>query len=118
MEQIFPELLIKLLTISVTFSFILMILIQKFKTLRCINHSWIIWILNLIFSFSVGIPFSLHFYNTSIKDSIWVGFFSFIGAASIYQALKNQTILNYKPTAIEDEEIKIKKENEIKRDDV
>lgn len=118
MEQIFPELLIELLTISITFSFILMILIQKFKSLKCINHSWIIWILNLLFSFLVGIPFSLHFYDISIKDSIWVGFFSFIGAASIYQALKNQTIINYKPNSVKDDEVKIKTENEIVRDDV
>lgn len=117
MEDIFPKLLIDLLTISVTFSFILMILIQKFKSLNFINKSWEVWILNLIFSFSIGIPFGMHFYSLDINDSIWVGLFSFVGAASIYQMLKNQTIINYTPTAIGDT-ITLSKDNEIKRDDV
>lgn len=117
MEEIFPKLLIDLITISVTFSFILMILIQKIKTLNFINKSWEVWVLNLLFSFAIGIPFGLHFYGLDIKDSIWVGFFSFIGAASIYNVLKTQNIINYTPISIDDK-ISISTKNEIKRDDV
>lgn len=102
MEDIFPTHLLDVLMISVTFSFILMTLIQKFKTLPCINKSWHAWILNMVFSFLLGIPFALTFYSSNLKDSIWVGIFSFIGAPSIYTALKNQKILTYKPDAVEE----------------
>lgn len=116
MEEFFPELLLNLLMISITFSVILMTLIQKFKTLSFINKSWHIWFLNLLFSFFIGIPFSITFYNIDLKNSIWVGLFSFIGASSIYEVLKNQNIINYKPTSVSDT-VTISKDNEIKRDD-
>ena len=95
MEEFFPTLLLDLLVISITFSIVLMALIQKFKVLSFINKSWQVWFLNLIFSFLIGIPFAMTFYNITLKDSLWVGFFSFVGASGIYQALKNQKIINY-----------------------
>ena len=115
MEEFFPTLLIDLLVISVTFSIILMALIQKIKSLPFINKSWQVWILNFIFSFGIGIPFSITFYNITLKDSLWVGMFSFIGASGIYEAFKNQNIINYKPSSVSDN-ITISKKNEIKRD--
>jgi hypothetical protein len=115
MEEFFPTLLLDLLVISITFSIILMALIQKIKSLSFIKKSWQVWLLNLFFSFSLGIPFSITFYNISLKNSIWVGLFSFIGASSIYEALKNQNIINYTPSSISDT-ITISKSNEIKRD--
>ncbi len=115
MENILPTLLLDLIVISITFSVILMALIQKLKTLSFINKSWHIWFLNLILSFLVGIPFSITFYNLSLKDSIWVGLFSFIGASAIYEGLKNQNLINYKPSSISDT-VTISSENEIKRD--
>lgn len=68
--------------------------------------------LNLLFSFFVGIPFANAFYNVSWLDSIWVGLFAFVGAPSIYDALKNQKIFNYKPSSLQDT-IMIPRENEI-----
>lgn len=115
MEEFFPTLLLDLLIISITFSVILMALIQKLKALSFITKSWHIWFLNLVFSFTIGIPFSMTFYKISMKDSIWVGLFSFIGASAIYEGLKSQNIINYKPSSISDT-VTISKENEIKRD--
>lgn len=114
MEEFFPTKLLDLLVISITFGIILMAFIQKVKSLSFINKSWQVWLLNFIFSFSIGIPFAMTFYNTSLKDSLWVGLFSFIGAAGIYQTLKNQKIINYTPSSISDK-ISISKTNEIKR---
>ena len=116
MEEFLPTLLLDLLVISVTFSVILMALIQKLKGFVFITKSWQVWILNLILSFAVGIPFSMTFYNISLIDSIWVGLFSFIGASAIYQGLKSQNMINYKPSSISDT-VAIAKKNEIKRDD-
>ena len=59
MEEFFPTLLLDLLVISITFSIVLMALIQKFKVLSFINKSWQVWFLNLIFSFLIGIPFAM-----------------------------------------------------------
>lgn len=117
MEQYFPDSLINLVVISMSFSLILMTMIQKFKCLDCINKSWYIWLLNLILSFSIGIPYGMYFYHLALKDAVWVGLFSFIGAPTLYQVLKNQTIISYTPTSIDDK-VNISKENEIKREDV
>lgn len=114
MEYFVPNHLVYLLAISTTFSIILMMFIQKIKTLQFINKSWQVWLINFISSFLIGIPFSMTFYDIGIKDSVWVGLFSFIGAASIYQILKEQNLINYKPNSISDT-ITLSKDKEIKR---
>lgn len=114
MEELFPTLLLDLLVISVTFSVVLMALIQKFKVLSFINISWHIWIINLLFSFLIGIPFAMTFYDVNFYDSIWVGLFSFIGASAIYEGLKNQNVFTYKPSSLTETK-SIPTANEIKR---
>lgn len=110
MENIFPTLLLDLLVISVTVSIVVMSTIQKFKTLSFITKDWHVWFLNLLFSFIIGIPFAVFFYNLELIEGLWIALFSFIGAPTLYDALKNQTIINYKPTSLDD------KLEEIKRD--
>lgn len=114
METFFPQHLLELLFISITFSTILMVFIQKMKKLNFINKSWQVWFLNLIFSFLIGIPFTITFYDMTLQDGIWVGLFSFVGASSIYQTLKKQNLINYKPNSVDDN-IVLSKEKEIKR---
>lgn len=116
MGNFFPELLVDLLVVSVVFSVVLMMIIQKFKTLSFIKKSWQVWLLNLFFSFAIGIPFGIKFYDLDLKKGIWVGLFSFVGASGIYEALKNQNIINYKPTSISDT-VEVPVQNEIVRDD-
>ena len=116
MKDFFPELLTHLLIISMTFSVILMALIQKIKSVSFIQKSWQVWILNLFFSFAIGIPFGATFYDLNIKEGIWVGVFSFIGASSIYEVLKKQNLINYKPNSVSDV-VTIPTQNEIVRDD-
>lgn len=115
MEEFFPTLLLDLLVISITFSIILMAFIQKCKALSFITQSWQIWVINLIFSFVLGIPFAITFYDTSIDHSIWVGLFSFIGASTIYEGLKNQNVFTYKPSSLNKTKT-ISIDNEIKRE--
>ncbi len=112
--ELLPSSLLDLLVVSVTISTILMVVIQKFKTLPFIKKDWHIWLLNFLFAFIIGIPFSITFYDLSIVDSVWVGVFSFIGAPTLYDALRNQNLINYKPSSLNDN-ISIPKEDEIKR---
>lgn len=117
MEEFLPTRLLDVLIVSIAFSVILMAFIQKFKSVKMFNKSGLIWFLNLFFSFALGIPFAYSFYEFSIVDSVWTGVFSFIGAPSIYEALKNQTLITYKPKSIsETKMVEVPKENEIKRD--
>lgn len=102
MTDIFPTHLIDLLAISVTLSMITMAFIQKLKCLKIINKCWKVFIVNTILSIALGIPFTVYFYDMPINDGIWVSIFTFIGAPTIYQTLKNQTIINYKPRSLKD----------------
>lgn len=117
MEDLFPTKLLDLLVISITLSMIVMVILQKFKALPFITKTWQLWVLNLLFSFTLSIPFTITFYLLDIYSGIWVGLFTFVGAPAIYDALKNQKIINYNPTKLKDT-IEIDKKNEIKRDDI
>lgn len=115
MDNFFPDLLLKLLIVSMVFSVVLMTLIQKFKTSSFIKKSWQVWLLNLFCSFAIGIPFGITFYDLSIIEGIWVGLFSFIGATTIYETLKAQRLINYTPASLSDKII-LDKNKEIVRD--
>ena len=116
MDSLIPEELLNILAISVTFSIFLMALIQKFKDLSFITKSWQTWFLNLIFSFALGIPFSMNLYNLDLYKAIWVGLFGFIGAPTLYETLKSQNLVTYKPKSTsKNNVIEIPIENEIKR---
>lgn len=114
MADIFPTHLIDLLVISVTLSMITMVLIQKFKCFKIVNKCWKVFILNTILSIALGVPFTVYFYNLTINDGIWVSIFTFIGAPTIYQTLKNQTLINYNPQSLKDG-ITIEESNIIER---
>lgn len=114
MDILVTEELWTLLLISLTFSIFLMALIQKFKTLSWLRKKWQIWVLNFCFAFLMGIPFSMFFYELSVMEAIWVSVFGFIGAPSLYEALKKQNIISYKPKSLKDV-VSIPKANEIKR---
>lgn len=74
MLDIFPSCLVDLLIISVTLSFVLMLLIQKIKKLSFINKEWQVWIINLFLSFTIAIPFGMKFYDASLIDGIWLDY--------------------------------------------
>jgi len=114
MENIVPSLLLELLSVSMVFSIVLMSVTQKIKAFPFINKSSHVLLINLVLAFAIGIPFSMAFYNINWVDGIWIGLFSFVGASSIYQTLKKQNLINYKPASVSDT-ITISKEKEIKR---
>lgn len=108
-----------LLLISLTFSIFLMALVQKIKMLNFVTKKWHVWIINLFCSFLMGIPFGMFFYGLTVYQSIWISLFGFIGAPSIYETLKSQNMINYKPKSatVNKDYTCISKSNEIKRSD-
>lgn len=112
MKDIFPQALIDLLSISVAFSFIMMTIIQKLKRFSCVNKKCHILIINFVLSFALAIPFGIRFYDIPIEDAWWLGLFTFIGAPTLYETLKNQTLLTYKPRSLK-ETVSIDKKNQI-----
>lgn len=114
MEGFIPDKLLELLSISAVFSVILMALIQKIKLTTIVKKEWQIWVINIILSLTFGILFAKTFYNLDTISGIWIAAFSFIGAPTIYDLLKNQNIINYTPKSL-DNNVIISKDNEIKR---
>ncbi len=104
MDAFVPEELLNLLLIGITFSIFEMALVQKIKMLPFFNRNYKIWILNLLVSFGLGIPFTIYFYKVSVIASLWVALFGFIGAPTLYETLKKQNIINYKPKSASTDE--------------
>ncbi len=97
MDALVTPKLLQLLMIGITFSIFSMALVQKIKMLPFFNKDYKIWLLNLVVSFALGIPFTLYFYQENIWASLWVSLFGFIGASTLYEALKSQNLITYKP---------------------
>ena len=114
MDALVTDLLIEILMISVTFSIFQMALVQKAKMLPIFKKGWQIVLFNFMSSFIFGTLFSIWFFDLDLYNGLWVSFFGFIGAPSIYEMLKKQNMITYKPKSLNDSII-ISKENEIKR---
>lgn len=118
MDILISDKVLDLLMIASTLSFILVTLIQKIKMISIIKTKTHVLIANFLCSF-LGIPFGICFYNLDVIDGLWISLFSFIGAPTIYQILKSQNILAYKPKSLEEckDCIVVDKNNLIKRED-
>lgn len=117
MDILVSEKLLDILMISITLSTIVMATIQKFKSLSFVNKDYHIFIINLILSFLIGIPFTYTFYDNNLIIGLWISLFSFIGAPGIYEVLKKQNIINYNPKSLSEKKeiIEIDKNNLIDR---
>lgn len=113
MNGLIPSNLLDILISSTVLGVIVMAIIQKFKTFECINNSCYIWLLNIILSLGLAIPFSMCFYNYDLLTSFWVGIFSCAEAPTIYDWLKKQNLIGTKANAFEkeneEEKVKIQK---------
>jgi len=115
MDVFIPDKLMDILVISLTFSIFLMALIQKIKTFEFIKKTYQVFLINFIFSFLIGIPFGIEFFDLNIYESIWISLFCFIGAPTIYEVLKNQNMINYTPKELNKDYYYIPIKNEIPR---
>lgn len=103
MDGFYPTNLLELLVVGTVLGIIVMAVIQKFKLLSCIDNNCRIWILNVVLSLGLCIPFSKCFYQYDLLSSIWVGIFSFAEAPAIYDLLKKQNFINLKSNDSEEE---------------
>ncbi len=102
MDNILPDLLLKVILISTLFSVVEVTIVQKIKTVFTLKKKWQVILINFISSFIFGILFSMWFFNLNILNSLWVSFFSFIGAPSIYEGLRKQNIIDFTPKSLSD----------------
>ncbi len=100
MENIISDLLLKIVLISIVFSAFEMALVQKLKKFFPFKKKWSVLILNFVSSFLFGTIFSMWFFSLSIYNSLWVSFFTFLGAPSIYETLRKQNITSYTPESL------------------
>ena len=110
MDTLITTEMINCLMHATTVSIIVMAVIQKFKTLECITKDCHIFLLNIVFSFVIGISFSITFYDEPIENAIWISLFSFIGAPSLYKMLKKQNVINMDLISLDDTLPETKKE--------
>lgn len=110
MDTLITTEMINCLMHATTVSIIVMAIIQKFKTLECITKDCHIFLLNIVFSFVIGISFSITFYDEPIENAIWISLFSFISAPSLYTMLKKQNVINMDLISLDDTLPETKKE--------
>lgn len=108
------DLLQKLLIIAVTVSVIVCAFVQKTKGL--FKSSKLISVYSFLVNMVLGILFCITFTDVSIDKGAWVGFFSFVGADTLYKSLEGK--LKTHADLINKKSITIPEENIIKTDEV
>lgn len=84
------EYLQQLLVIAIALSAITCAIIQKTKS--CFKTSKYLCLYSFLVNMLVGVAFSLTFTNITFPNSLWIGFFSFIGADTIYKSLEGKLV--------------------------
>ena len=96
------ELLKELLIIAIASGVIMTMFIQKIKETFTINGGMVI-IVSFILNMIIGTLFAISFSDVNLINAIWVGFFSFVGADTIYKTLEDKVFKSIKE--LEKEEI-------------
>ena len=103
----------ELLIISITLSTITCTVIQKTKGF--LKSSKYIALYSFLINMGIGILFCLSFTNIGFPNYLCIGFFSFLGADSIYKSLEGK-ISSYSDI-VSRKNIKISEENIINKED-
>lgn len=107
------EYLQELLIIGIALSTITCALVQKTKII--FKSSKYIMLYSLLINLVIGVIFCLTFTDITLPNSLWIGFFSFIGADSIYKTLEGK-ISSYSDI-LSRKNITISKDNIINEED-
>lgn len=103
----------ELIIISIVLSTVTCTLVQKTKGL--FKNSKIISLYSLVINMTLGTIFCYTFTDITLPNSLWIGFFSFLGADSIYKSLEGK-IASY-TDIINKNTITISKDNIINKEE-
>ena len=103
----------ELLIISIALSVITCTLIQKTKGF--LKSSKFITLYSFIINMGIGILFCLSFTKIVFPNYLWIGFFSFLGADSIYKSLEGK-ISSYSDI-VSKKSVSINEDNIINKED-
>lgn len=101
----------QMLIVSIALSTITCALVQKTK--RYLKCSSSLCLYSFFVNLVLGILFCITFTSITFPESLWVGFFSFIGADTIYKSLEGK--LKSYSDLTRNESVSVDKENVIKR---
>jgi len=105
------ETFIQLLTVAMVIQILSIATVQKIKDFAFINKRWMVQLSSIFVNFSLGVLFCFSFTNYSLPSSFWIGFFSWLGADTIYKSLEekgflkglSETLFKQEDTSIEEE---------------
>ena len=106
-------LLQQMLVVAIALSVITCAFIQKTKKYFPCSSCLVIY--NLVINFIVGTLFCITFTSVDFPNSLWVSFFSFIGADTIYKSLEGK--LKDYSSLVNSDYITVKKSNIINVDE-
>ncbi len=106
-------LLQQMLVVAIALSVITCAFIQKTKKYFPCSSCLVIY--NLVINFVVGTLFCITFTSVDFPSSLWVSFFSFIGADTIYKSLEGK--LKDYSSLVSSDYITVKKSNIINVDE-
>ena len=101
----------QMLVVSIALSTITCALVQKTK--RCFKCSSCLCLYSFIVNLLLGVLFCITFTSITFPESLWVGFFSFIGADTIYKSLEGK-LKSYRDLT-NNENVTVNKKNFIER---
>lgn len=87
------ELLLNILWIATICQVIALVTTQKFKTLKLVTKAWQVILFSFVLNVVLAICFCTTFTDLKLILSLWVGFFSFVGADTIYNLLADKGLL-------------------------
>lgn len=87
------ELLLNILWTATICQVIALVTTQKFKTLKIVTKAWQVILFSFVLNVVLAICFCLTFTDLKLILSLWVGFFSFIGADTVYKMLEEKKLL-------------------------
>ena len=87
------DLIKQILVVAMASSIVSTATIQKVK--GALKNKTLLYVLALVISFAIGALFALSFSNLDIKNALWVGLITWVGADAIYQAFEDKIFTSF-----------------------
>ena len=97
------ELLKELLIIAIASGVIMTLFVQKIKESFTFKKGNRVVFISFFTNMVLGTLFAISFSNANLINAIWVGFFSFVGADTIYKVLEDKVFKSIKELEKEEE---------------